>query len=212
MAGEINLNRLSVTVKGQVYNIDQTEKIYDELGISMDRFIELLSRDAYCPTLDADPTYETTTYTDEDGSVNDFQVGQFARVPNAEQPGGYRMWQVVSVTDSGVEWVSWLLKVEEMLQPIEESVGEANNYAQAAYDQSLEAMDTANVAKNAVAALEGLSNTTEAQQTLAQQVTQIAQNSSDIANLKEKHILLSEDEFDALELLDGDKIYMIYEE
>lgn len=212
MAGEINLNKLSVSINGQVYNIDKPEKIYDELGISIDRFIELLSRDAYCPTLDADPTYETTTYLDEDGSENDFQIGQFARVPEATQPGGYRMWQVVNVTDSGIEWVSWHMKMEESLLVITASVDEANSYAQAAYDKSNEAINTANVAKNAVATLEGLADTTEAQVTLAEQVTQIAQNTSDITQLKEKHILISEEEFDALEVLDGEKIYMIYEE
>ena len=89
---------------------------------------------------------------------------------------------------------------------------EANAYARAAYTNSNEAVQTANVAKNAVATLEGLANTDTAQQTLAAQVTQIAQNTSDVAELKDKHVVLTEDEYAALELVDQEKIYMITEE
>jgi hypothetical protein len=71
---------------------------------------------------------------------------------------------------------------------------------------------TANVAKAAVATLEGLANTDTAQQTLAEQVTQITQNTAHIIQLQERHQVMTEEEYAALELVDQTKIYMLYEE
>lgn len=89
---------------------------------------------------------------------------------------------------------------------------DANVYAQSAYTQSTEAVNTANAAKNAVATLEGLANTDTAQTTLAATVIQIEQNTTDVQLLKDKHVILTEADYEALELKDPDKIYLIYEE
>jgi len=89
---------------------------------------------------------------------------------------------------------------------------DANVYAQSAYSTSQEAINVANAAKEAVEMLEGLGNTDEAQTTLADRVQQISTNTSDINVLKSKHVLITEEEFDALELKDPEKIYLIYEE
>ena len=56
------------------------EKIYDLLGITYVRFLELLDRDFFIPTLDQVPTTDTRTYIDEDGSECEFRVGQMCRV------------------------------------------------------------------------------------------------------------------------------------
>ena len=89
---------------------------------------------------------------------------------------------------------------------------EANAYAQGAYSRSTEAINTANTAKNAVATLEGLANTDTAQTTLAATVTQIEQNTTDIGVLQDMHVFMTETEYEALEIKDPDKIYMLYEE
>lgn len=89
---------------------------------------------------------------------------------------------------------------------------EANAYAQEAYSKSTEAINTANTAKNAVATLEGLANTDTAQTTLAATVTQIEQNTTDIGVLQDMHVFMTETEYEALEIKDPDKIYMLYEE
>lgn len=101
---------------------------------------------------------------------------------------------------------------EEITQQTAQDASEANAYAQTAYTQSTEAINTANVAKNAIATLEGLANADEAQTVLANTVTKIEQNSVDIQTLKDTHVFLTESEYEALELKDSDKIYMIYEE
>lgn len=101
---------------------------------------------------------------------------------------------------------------EAITQQAATDASEANAYAQTAYTKSTEAVNTANVAKNAIATLEGLVNADEAQQTLAETVIKIEQNTNDIEVLKEKFVVLSETEYTAIELKDPDKIYFVYEE
>lgn len=78
--------------------------------------------------------------------------------------------------------------------------------------RSQNAETVANSAIAAVRALEGLGSTDEAQTTLAERVAQIAVNSDAITVLQEKHVLISEDDYEALEFKDPTKIYLIYEE
>lgn len=101
---------------------------------------------------------------------------------------------------------------ESITEQAAQDASEANAYAQQAYSRSTEAINTANTAKNAVATLEGLSNTTTAQQTLAATVTQIEQNTTDVNTLKSMFVYMTEAEYEALALKDPDKIYMLYEE
>lgn len=93
----------NININGTVYGIGN---IYAKMGISYDRFVELVSRDFYTPTLSANPTSSTVRYTDTDGSENDFQVGQFARVADSTQEGGYKIWQCVSNNGTTASWVS----------------------------------------------------------------------------------------------------------
>lgn len=78
--------------------------------------------------------------------------------------------------------------------------------------RSQNAETVANSAIEAVKALEGLGSTDEAQTTLAERVAQIAVNSDAIAVLQEKHVLISEEAYEALDFKDPTKIYLIYEE
>lgn len=161
--------------------------------------------------LSSAPSSDTLTYTDSLGYIRPFQVGQACVYPNADVADGYSLAFLKAVEDGKAVWqdLGDILAGSEQAALIAQ---EANEYARMAYTQSGEAVETANVARQAVATLEGLANTDEAQQTLAQQVTQIAQNASDVALLKEKHQVMSEDEYESLELVDQEKIYMLYEE
>ena len=151
------------------------------------------------------------TYTDGLGYERDFRIGQACVYASADLTDGYGIAFLKAIVDGSAVWQDLgdvLMRAEEALSFSEE----ANAYARAAYTNSNEAVDTANVAKNAVATLEGLANTDTAQQTLAAQVTQIAQNTSDIALLNEQHVILPESEYEALEIKDQTKIYMTHED
>lgn len=161
--------------------------------------------------LPAAPTSSTLTYVDNLGYVRGIRPGQACVYPSADMADGYGIAFLKSVSDGKAVWQDLGAVLSTAAEALAFSE-EANAYAKAAYTNSNEAVSTANVAKNAVAALEGLSNTTTAQQTLAAQVTQITQNSSDVALLKEKHVVMTEEEYAALELVDQEKIYMLYEE
>ena len=120
--------------------------------------------------------------------------------------------EIERATDVEANLLNRIESHEAITQQAAQDASEANAYAQAAYTQSTEAVNTATVAKNAVATLEGLANTDTAQQTLAATVTKIEQNTNDIKVLKEKFVVLSETEYTAIELKDPDKIYLVYEE
>ena len=85
--------------------------VYEELGITLERFAELLERDAYCPTLKSEPTSTDLTYTDTDGSVNHFSVGQLCRW---EESGSYRFAICRNIADSEVSWYILPTKVSEL--------------------------------------------------------------------------------------------------
>lgn len=157
------------------------------------------------------PSESTLTYTDGLGYVRSFRIGQACVYPNADLIDGYGIAFLKAVVDGQAVWQDLgdvLMKADEALLFSEE----ANAYAKEAYTNSNNAVATANVAKNAVSTLEGLANTDTAQQTLAEQVMQIAQNTSDIELLNEKHVVLSESEYEMLEIKDQTKIYMTYED
>lgn len=267
---EIKMKNLIVEIGDKKYKMigSRLEDICEELGISEDRFIELLSRDAYCPTLSAAPTSSTLTYIDTDGSTNHFHVGQLCRWAEGND---YRLAVCKNATETAVAWHILPTKVSELTNDagyltqhqdisgkldkttaasIYLSKTDASNtylgktakassatladsatkatqdasgnvitstYAtktdlanykdevnsdlagiRATADESLEkskeaervsynavntatqAESKAETAKNAVATLSGLSNTTTAQQTLAAQVTQIEANKQNL--------------------------------
>ena len=78
---ETKVKNLIVEIGDSQYKIigPNIEDICNELDMSSERFIELLSRDAYCPTLSDAPTSLTITYVDTDGSTNKFREGQLCR-------------------------------------------------------------------------------------------------------------------------------------
>ena len=207
MADIVNVTKLNLN--GVEYKLGKP--VYDEIGISFERFVELLDRDDYTPVLDAAPSESTLTYSDSDGSVCEFRIGQACVYPSAQIGDGYGIAFLKAVVDGNAVWQD-LGSVLETAAAAVTTAEEANAYAKAAFTNSNEAVATANVARDAVAALEGLSDTTTAQQTLAAQVTQITQNASDIALLKDKHQVISEAEYAALEVVDQTKIYMLYED
>ena len=85
----------NININGVLYELAQ---IYSKMGMSFDRFVELIERDAYCPVLSADPSDSVVSYTDTDGSVNDFRQGQFARGPSGSADGGTRCGCVCTTT------------------------------------------------------------------------------------------------------------------
>lgn len=261
MAEKIYLT--SISLGGVVYGLGlKSDDIYAELGISKERFVELLSRDFYCPTLSAAPASSTLTYLDADGSTNHFQIGQPCRWQAVDgqwriafmkdNTGGAASWSVLPVAMSELEndvdmatnasvdskvasakteltgninsvkatleasMASHRTEVENMQETHEEAVddrltemqvefetlitehrdymygkldgmqatvNESNAAAEEAERVSYEASATATQASTdaaaamaAVATLEGLANTTTAQQTLAAQVAQIEAN------------------------------------
>lgn len=102
---EINTKSLVVNIGGKQYVMtgSRLEDICDELGVTVDRFIELLSRDAYCPTLNSAPTLSTLTYIDVDGSENHFQTGQ----PCRWSEGG--VWKMAFLKDNTEGVAQWLM-------------------------------------------------------------------------------------------------------
>jgi hypothetical protein len=207
MADIAKLTKLNIN--GTEYAIG--ESIYDKIGISFERFVELLDRDDYTPVLDAPPSSETLTYPDTDGTVCDFRIGQACVYPSAESADGFGIAFLKGVFDGEAVWQD-LGSIEKTASNALAVSREAESYAKTAYANSSEAVSAAQAAKNAVATLEGLSDATTAMETLASQVSQIAQNTSDIEQLNGRHVVISEDEYDSLELKDQTKIYMLFEE
>lgn len=95
-----NSKLTSIELNGKRYSLG--ESVYEELGISLERFAELLGRDLYCPTLNAAPTSSTLTYTDTDDSVNSFQVGQPCRW---QEEGEWRLAFMVGNANNQAEWL-----------------------------------------------------------------------------------------------------------
>ena len=92
---------LHVNINGTVVDITP---IYKELGISLDRFTQLLDRDFYAPTLASVPLPETVSYTDEDGSTCPFRVGQLCRVADETASTGYRFYLCADIADGKARW------------------------------------------------------------------------------------------------------------
>ena len=110
---EIKTKNLVINVGGKSYKMigSRLEDICKELEISEDRFIELLSRDAYCPTLSAAPTSSTLTYIDTDGSANHFHVGQLCRWAVGND---YRIAVCKDITETNSAWYTLPTKVSEL--------------------------------------------------------------------------------------------------
>lgn len=93
----------NISLGGILYGLGLTsDDLYAEIGISKERFVELLSRDLYCPTLEAAPTSALLTYTDTDGNEHHFRAGQPCRWADAD--GAWRMAVCLDITETATEW------------------------------------------------------------------------------------------------------------
>ena len=120
MAEKIYLT--SISLGGVVYGLGlKSDDIYAELGISKERFVELLSRDFYCPTLSAAPASSTLTYLDTDGSTNHFQIGQPCRWKDVDG-----QWRIAFMKDNTGDVASWYILPEAMSE-LENDVDMATN-------------------------------------------------------------------------------------
>ena len=102
MADATNIKNLTIHTGGSSYQINVSD-IYTEMGVSEERFAELLSRDFYCPVLPTPPTPETLTYVDTDGSTNHFAIGQECRVPDIEKKE-YQIYKFLGTYQGNAVW------------------------------------------------------------------------------------------------------------
>lgn len=93
----------NITVGGNTYILGSGGggDIYEELGITQERFIELLDRDFYVPDRSTAPIETTLTYTDTDGSECDYRIGQMCRVPDSDADEGYAFYMLYDITADG---------------------------------------------------------------------------------------------------------------
>lgn len=96
----------------------------------------------------------------------------------------------------------------DLTSDVDYAVDAAIAFSQIASD----AKTTADAAKAAVATLEGLANADTSAITVASVITQVEQNTLDIQNILNNEVLLTQAEYDALEVKDPTKKYYIYEE
>ena len=100
---------------------------------------------------------------------------------------------IKAIQDANGNVISETYATKTEMSNAESIANEANEKADSAETSSEEALNianeaktVANTAKNAVVTLEGLANTTTAQETLAAQVVQIEENKQNVASLNEK--------------------------
>lgn len=98
-----------IEINGTSYGLGKA--VYEEIGISLERFTEILGRDLYCPTLASAPGSSTLTYTDTDGEDHTFQAGQPCRWAEGN---GYRIAVCTDITASTSSWYTLPTKVSEL--------------------------------------------------------------------------------------------------
>ena len=96
---------------------------------------------------------------------------------------------------------------DELTENVDYAVDAATEFSQVATDAKI----TAEAAKNAVATLEGLSNVDTSTLVAASVVSQVEQNKLQIQNILSSEVLLTEAEYEALEVKDPTVKYYIYE-
>ena len=93
-----------------------------------------------------------------------------------------------------------------------ESIDDINDVALFSADKADNAVTTANAAMQAISTLEGLANADTSMITAATVITKVEQNTAAIQAMLDKEILLTKEEFDAIEVKDPTVKYFIYEE
>ena len=96
-----NSKLTGIELNGVQYTLGKS--IYDEMDMTLVRFVELLGRDFYCPTLSQAPTSTTLTYVDTDGEQQSFQIGQ----PCRWSEGG--VWKIAFLKDNANNVAQWLV-------------------------------------------------------------------------------------------------------
>ena len=104
-----NSKLTGIELNGVLYSLGKS--IYDELGISLERFAELLGRDLFCPTLDSAPESTTLFYLDTDGEFQTFQLGQPCRWAVDD---GYRFAICQDITSTAAKWYILPTKISEL--------------------------------------------------------------------------------------------------
>lgn len=111
MADATNIKNLIINAGNGTYQLSAGEggggDIYAELGVTPERFAELLGRDFYCPLMPEAPTESTLTYIDTDGSVNHFAIGQECRVP-VDESSEYDFYKFAGVYKGVAVWLKFL--------------------------------------------------------------------------------------------------------
>ena len=87
--------------------------ICDDLGISQERFAELLARDFYCPIISSEPTSETLTYVDTDGTTNHFAIGQECFVQDVTN-GDYNVFKFMGTYQDCAVWMKIAKVISEL--------------------------------------------------------------------------------------------------
>lgn len=100
------------------------------------------------------------------------------------------------------------ITTSDLTSDVDYAVDAATTFSQIASD----AKTTADAAKAAIATLEGLADADTSTITAASVITQVEQNTLDIQNILNNEVLLTQAEYDALEVKDPTKKYYIYEE
>lgn len=93
-----------------------------------------------------------------------------------------------------------------------DSIDDINDVALFSADKADNAVTTANAAMEAIATLEGLANADTSMITAATVVAKVEQNTIAIQTMLAKEVLLTKEEFDAIEVKDPTVKYFIYEE
>jgi hypothetical protein len=91
--------------------ITHVSAVYDDNGTSVETLLTNIDEDiedkGYVPTLNAEPTSSTTTYT-KSGQTKSFEIGQFCRVADANEDSGYKFYQLKDLTTvSDVTTAAW---------------------------------------------------------------------------------------------------------
>ena len=91
-----------------------SKKIYEELGITKDRFEALLNNVYNVPTLYNAPNENTLQYVDGEYTT-DFKIGDYCRVRNTNNEYGYSFFRLYDIKDGLAVWSTEDISVDEIV-------------------------------------------------------------------------------------------------
>lgn len=101
---------------------------------------------------------------------------------------------------------------DQFKQDVNSQIDEINTVSIVSANKADDAVLIANAAKDAISTLQGLSNADTSAIIAASVVTQVEQNTQYIQSILNNEVLMTEEEYDALEFKDPTKKYYLYEE